>query len=148
MNSMRCGWIAEPLYTKIRNNMPIPCVDILVLHENRLLLMKRRNTPGKGLWFTPGGRILKGESLEGAVNRVLSEETGLSAIQITQCGAMSHDWPEIQTITVFYKVIVDSDSVLLNEEHSEFMWISEPLKDLHPYVIYMAEKSNIFINSK
>ena len=141
---MNPGWIEESLYSMIKEKIPLPCVDLLVMHQDRLLLMKRRNNPAKGLWFTPGGRIYKGESLEEAVTRVLSEETGLNPAKITQCGAMSHNWPEVQTITVYYRVDVDSDIVIMNNEHEDYRWVSESDKTMHPYLIQMIRISEIF----
>jgi len=44
------GWIDEPLYTKIREAMPISSVDLLVTHNGSLLLTLRNNEPGKDLW--------------------------------------------------------------------------------------------------
>ncbi len=115
----KAGWIPEPLYAQIKQNIPIPCVDLLVTHKGRLLLMKRKNTPAKGKWFSPGGRIYKNETIENAVKRVLFEETGLTPTSIIQCGAMRHDWPEVQTITVFHRVKVDSDKIQMNDEHDD-----------------------------
>ena len=77
-------------YDKIKKSMPLPCVDLLVTHKGSLLLMLRNNEPGKDLWFTPGGRIHRNESLTEAVKRVLSEETGLQPINTTQISTMSH----------------------------------------------------------
>jgi len=138
------GWIEEPLYSQIRELTPVPCVDLLIVHNGRLLLMKRNNQPARGLWFTPGGRILKGETLETAVKRVLKDETGLTASKIIQCGAMSHNWSEVQNITVFYKVSVDSDIVKMNDEHEDYMWINKLDTDLHPYIVHMIQASKIF----
>jgi len=53
------GWIDEPLYTKIREAMPLPCVDLLVTNKGSLLLTLRNNEPGKDLWFTLGGRSIE-----------------------------------------------------------------------------------------
>ena len=138
------GWIPESFYTKIKQHMPLPCVDLLVTYNGQLLLMKRKNSPAKGLWFTPGGRILKNESIENAVKRVLQEETGLTPTSIKQYGIMSHIWPEVHTITVFYRVDVESDQVQMNEEHDDLKWITATGPEYHPYLRHMIMESNIF----
>ena len=54
------------------------CVGAVVLDDaGRLLLVRRRNAPGRGLWSVPGGRVEPGESLTAAVAREVREETGL-----------------------------------------------------------------------
>ncbi len=56
-----------------------PCVGAVVLDDaGRLLLVRRRNAPGRGLWSVPGGRVEPGESLPAAVAREVREETGLA----------------------------------------------------------------------
>jgi ADP-ribose pyrophosphatase YjhB (NUDIX family) len=45
--------------------------------DGQLLLIKRGNEPGRGLWSLPGGRIEPGESDVAAVAREVLEETGL-----------------------------------------------------------------------
>ncbi|MGR7023742.1 NUDIX hydrolase [Geodermatophilus sp. URMC 62] len=55
------------------------CVGAVVLDDaGRLLLVRRRNAPGRGLWSVPGGRVEPGESLAEAVEREVQEETGLA----------------------------------------------------------------------
>ena len=138
------GWINEPFYSEIKKLMPLPCVDLLIVNKGRLLLMKRNNSPANGLWFTPGGRIRKGESIETAVIRKLKEETALEPISIKQAGVMSHVWPKVQTITVFYIVHVLSDKIVMNDEHSDYKWIKSVEEDTHPYIVYMINESKIF----
>ena len=65
------GWVDWELYKQIRASMPLASVDILAVHEGRLLLMRRVNEPGKGVWFVPGGRIRYGETHEQTVLREL-----------------------------------------------------------------------------
>lgn len=57
--------------------MPVVAVGALVLRDHNILLVKRRNEPGKGKWSIPGGTVELGESLRDAVVREVYEETGL-----------------------------------------------------------------------
>jgi ADP-ribose pyrophosphatase YjhB (NUDIX family) len=56
----------------------IPCVGAVITDAaGRLLLIRRANEPGRGLWSLPGGRVESGETDEQAVVREVAEETGL-----------------------------------------------------------------------
>jgi 8-oxo-dGTP diphosphatase len=55
-----------------------PCVGALTFDEDgRLLLVRRANDPGRGLWSLPGGRVEPGEDDVAALVREMAEETGL-----------------------------------------------------------------------
>ncbi len=57
----------------------IRCVGAVITRpDGQLLLIKRGNEPGRGLWSLPGGRIEPGESDVAAVAREVEEETGLT----------------------------------------------------------------------
>ncbi|MEV1293346.1 NUDIX domain-containing protein [Pseudonocardia sp. NPDC049635] len=57
----------------------IACVGGIVHDpDGRLLLVRRANEPGRGLWSVPGGRVEPGEDERAAVVRELAEETGLT----------------------------------------------------------------------
>jgi 8-oxo-dGTP diphosphatase len=56
------------------------CVGAVVVLDERLLLVQRRNEPGAGEWSVPGGRVEVGETLAEAVVRELAEETGLEGV--------------------------------------------------------------------
>jgi colanic acid biosynthesis protein WcaH len=137
------NWIDQSLYDKIRDQMPIPCVDLLIVYNDQLLLMLRNNEPAKNIWFTPGGRIRNNESLPDVVSKVLKKETGLKAKEIRQVGTMSHVWPKIHTVTTYYSVKVDSDELIVNDEHRDVKWVST-VSEYHPYIQKMAEDCNIF----
>lgn len=56
----------------------VPCVGALVYDSRgRLLLIRRGQEPGRGLWSLPGGRVEPGETDHEALIREVAEETGL-----------------------------------------------------------------------
>ena len=50
-----------------------------VVHQDRILLVRRANPPDAGRWGFPGGKINFGERIEHAAVRELLEETGVRA---------------------------------------------------------------------
>lgn len=57
---------------------PLVGVGGIVVHENKVLLVRRGTEPLKGQWSIPGGLIDVGETLREAVIREVREETGLA----------------------------------------------------------------------
>jgi len=51
----------------------------VIWHNDRVLLVQRRQNPGKGMWTIPGGYVDQGESIGDAIIREIREETGISA---------------------------------------------------------------------
>jgi 8-oxo-dGTP diphosphatase len=49
----------------------------VVVHEGRVLLIKRGKEPLRGRWVVPGGTLELGESLEEALVREMKEETAV-----------------------------------------------------------------------
>lgn len=56
---------------------PIAATIAAVIHDGRVLLVRRANPPDAGLWGFPGGKVDAGETLEAAAVRELREETGI-----------------------------------------------------------------------
>lgn len=65
--------------SRLYPNHPVVGVGAIIIHEGKILLIKRKNEPAKGLWTVPGGAVEIGESLQDAVLRETKEETGLDA---------------------------------------------------------------------
>ena len=49
----------------------------MLVHEGKVLLIKRGKEPLRGRWVVPGGTVEVGETLEQALVREVREETGL-----------------------------------------------------------------------
>lgn len=65
------------------------CVDCLLVRTSKdgkkeFLLVLRSSEPAKGLWWLPGGRLLKGESFFSAAERKAKDETGLTNVTCIQ----------------------------------------------------------------
>jgi len=57
---------------------PSLTVDGVIIKNNKILLVKRKNEPYKNRWVLPGGFVEYGEKVEEAVMREVNEETGLN----------------------------------------------------------------------
>ena len=55
---------------------PIVGVGAVIMHEGKVVLVKRRFEPLAGQWSLPGGRLELGETLEAGLAREMLEETG------------------------------------------------------------------------
>lgn len=58
---------------------PIPCVGVVCVRGDDVLLIRRGAAPMASAWAIPGGRIEWGEAAAAAALRELREETGVEA---------------------------------------------------------------------
>jgi 8-oxo-dGTP diphosphatase len=63
--------------------------DGIILHEGKLVLIKRGNEPFKGMYALPGGIMEYGERVEDCVVREIQEETGLKTEVMNLVGVYS-----------------------------------------------------------
>jgi ADP-ribose pyrophosphatase len=70
--------MSRPKAKSLYPDHPILAVGAVVLHEGRVLLVRRLRPPGQGQWAIPGGKVDLGESLAQAAEREILEETGLT----------------------------------------------------------------------
>jgi len=59
-------------------------VGTIVIHEGKVLLVKRGVEPSRGLWAIPGGTLKLGETLQECAAREILEETGI-IIKVGKC---------------------------------------------------------------
>ncbi len=67
---------------------PVPTVDIVIVFENRGVVLIQRRNPPHG-WALPGGFVDYGESVEQAAVREAKEETGLDVSLVSLLGVYS-----------------------------------------------------------
>lgn len=130
--------IEQGTYNKILENMPIPCVDVIVKHNSRILFLKRNNEPEKDKWWLPGGRILKGEKSSTSAKRKVKEETGLNVRVIKMVGITETVFDKgpggipSHTINLTYLAeLINYDKIELNKDHSQYSWLEKAPEDCH-----------------
>jgi len=87
--------------------LPRVGVGAIVIHEGKVLLVKRGIEPSFGMWAIPGGTLKLGEKLQECAAREILEETGITI----KVGACVHvfDFMErdIEGKIKFHYVVVD-----------------------------------------
>lgn len=78
----------------------------VVVHEGRVLLIRRGKEPLYGRWVVPGGTVELGESLHEALVREMREETGLEVEPLELLTAFDRIEREGEQVRYHY-VIVD-----------------------------------------
>ena len=121
--------INQIIYNQILENMPIICVDgVIINNENEILFLKRENEPAKNEWWFPGGRLLKNEKLEDAIIRKVKEETNLDVEVVKYIGTTEtifdngpFDIP-VHTVNFTYQLKLVSIDIKIDSHHSDYLW--------------------------
>ena len=143
-DNQKHGIISKKLYKDIVSTIPITCVDLILVHNNKFLLGKRINKPLNNKWCFPGGRILKGEPLTQAIYRKLWDETGLNKKDVGSINFLTVKdvfYPDsefnssMHNINIIYKIQIKSaDNLKPDSQHSNLNWFSRIDKKWPLYV--------------
>jgi ADP-ribose pyrophosphatase YjhB (NUDIX family) len=83
-------YLPAEIYAKLVRDAIVCCCDIVLVRYNselkrkECLLVERSTEPVKGLWWLPGGRIIKGETFFDAAKRKALQETGIANVKPIQ----------------------------------------------------------------
>ncbi len=88
-------------------DQPVVGVGAVILHDKKIVLIKRGNEPSKGKWTIPGGLVELAESPEMAVVRECKEETGLDSENPVLIDAVSNVDLDEQGKVKYHYVIID-----------------------------------------
>ena len=104
-------------------------VDAVVFFKSKasqkVLLIKRKNDPFKGLWALPGGFLENDETLKQGTQRELEEETGIKVDNLKQVGIFADPGrdPRGRIISIaFTEVIYNEISVKGNDDAANAKW--------------------------
>lgn len=117
-----------------RQNISVTTDCVIFFRSNlkpKVLLVKRKKDPFKGLWALPGGFLEDEEPLEMGARRELREETGLEVDKLQQLqtfGTPGRD-PRGRTISItFWGEVISEEKVEGNDDAAEAKWFE--LNDL------------------
>jgi colanic acid biosynthesis protein WcaH len=125
-------FIQDSVYRSILKNIPVLCVDLLIINEGKFLLLKRNNEPAKGEYWFPGGRIFKLESIEDAALRKAKEEVNLKcnfkyivSVEETIFKKTGNMFTDIHTVNIVCKLTTERiDDIRLDSFHENYIWTS------------------------
>lgn len=86
---------------------PIVGVGAVVIHEDRVLLIRRGHEPMKGQWSLPGGALEVGETLLEGVRREVREETGLEVAPVALIEVVDRISRDAEGSVQFHYVLLD-----------------------------------------
>src|ERR671920_301068 len=118
--------IRQEAHDKHKN--PVPAVDFIITNENKskILLVRRKNDPFKGMLSIPGGFINKGETAEDAVRREAKEETSLVLEPIAILGVYSDPRrdPRMHTLSVTFITRIVQGNEDARDDAAALEWIN------------------------
>ena len=86
---------------------PYVGVGVIVFRDQKVLLVKRKNEPNKGLWSIPGGKQMIGETIAEAAKRELMEETGVKVDELLLVDVVDAIVPDIEGKIKYHYTLVD-----------------------------------------
>jgi colanic acid biosynthesis protein WcaH len=144
--------IDESVYTDFIELMPIVCVDVVIHEGEWFVLVKRNREPAKGLWWTPGGRLYKNETLQEGAVRKAKEEVGLDVAVERLVGVydcmfpFSHQGPSTHAVDVVFLVkprINDIDSIRIDSTSSGLLIVNRLGNGCHPHIRKVISDSGL-----
>lgn len=139
------GKLPTDRYRQGMEDSPIVTVDVLFLDadKKRILLGLRENAPYKGEYYSFGSRMYKNEDFIQAAIRIAKEEIGVSLTSpdLTYVGAINEindtsifEGVNYHAVDIYFYCVIDSESIVLDQQHSDTKWFDLNDESIHPNV--------------
>src|SRR5215216_7393481 len=110
-----------------KHKNPVPAVDFLISKDNssKILLVRRKNDPFKGILSIPGGFVNEGETAEDAMRREAKEETSLVVEPIAILGVYSDPRrdPRMHTLSVTFITRIVQGNEDASDDAAALKWV-------------------------
>ncbi len=130
MQETNSGYLTGDVFKTVIDHTPLVSVDLIVKHKGKVLLGKRVNKPAQGYWFTLGGRVLKNESIQSAIQRIWKQELGIILESSPKfIGVFEHfyddsifDAVSTHYVNLAYEIEVSGLEDLPKDQHNDYRW--------------------------
>ena len=103
----------------------VPGVEAVIERDGRVLLARRANEPGKGLWDLPGGFPEEQEEPQAALEREVREETGLALEDVSLLGIwIEPDYLGRAVFSVTYAASAGAGEAVADDDVAELRWVA------------------------
>jgi ADP-ribose pyrophosphatase YjhB (NUDIX family) len=105
-------------------------VGAVVLHEGRVLLVRRGGAPALGKWSLPGGLVELGETTREAIEREIVEECGCRIRVVDVAGVIDRITRDAEGrvryhyVLVDYLAVADSADIVAGSDAAEARWVA------------------------
>ena len=112
-------------------SQPMVGVGAVIVHDGRVLLVRRNREPLKGEWSVPGGLLELGEKLRDGAAREALEETGVGVEVGEVLDVFDSIFRDADGRTEYHFVLVDflcraiSGEAVAGSDVSEVKWVTE-----------------------
>ncbi|MFE3886707.1 NUDIX hydrolase [Streptomyces lydicus] len=109
----------------------------IIVHEGRVLMVRRRISEGKLSWQFPAGEVEPGETREDAAVRETKEETGLNVSAVKLLGERVHPATGRLMSYTACEVLSGTAHVADTEELAELAWVAhDQIPEYVPYGLF------------
>jgi colanic acid biosynthesis protein WcaH len=156
--------LSNNAFKEVIKNTNLFAFDLIIRnYNNEILVVKRNNSPAKGYFFVPGGRVFKNETLNNAFIRILREELSLEISSFTDIsikGLYNHKYDDnvfdssgFNTHYIVYAIelnLKENIIIQLDKQHNSYQYFSIDVllkeKLVHQYVknYFLTNIDNIF----
>jgi len=126
-----CGWI--------HFIDPKVAAAVLIIQQNKVLLVSRANEPFQGMWTLPAGFVNGGEDPSEAAERECLEETGLTIrVRRVRQIVSGKEHPRGADFVIVYDAEIVSGEMIPDDDADAVDWF--PLNDLPPLAFQATQK--------
>jgi colanic acid biosynthesis protein WcaH len=150
--------LSEYDFKQVVKNTNLLAFDLIIQNNNNeIFLAERNNSPAKGYYFVPGGRVFKNENLNSALERTLNDEVGLKLNDfgsITHKGLYEHIYDDnvfsdfnFNTHYIVYAIelkYLGTGKIVLDQQHHEYKFMK--IHELLDSDVVHEFTKNYFIN--